>query len=172
MAPARGQQVRVIGTDELRRLARDLRDEAQGKERLRELTRELRRAARPLAKAAKAAALANPSKGWNAAHGRPSLRAEMSRAVSITAKTKGKRAGVRVYVNPKRMPSGHKALPKYVEGTVGWTRWRHPVFGNENVWVQERAHPFFTRAVTPGERNAQRACERVIDRMIRDLEQE
>jgi hypothetical protein len=165
----RGLIFKIDGVQQLRSLSRDLKQQADGKRVNRQLVTELRRAVRPMARAAKAGALTLPSKEQNLRRGRPSLRAELSRAVSTQIKTTGKRAGVRVFVNPKRMPDGKKSLARYMEGVPGWQRWRHPVFGHD-VWVRQQPHPFFTSATRPAEREARQAVNNVIDKMKRDLE--
>lgn len=164
------QVVRVHGTDELRSLADQLREQADGRKRLRQLTTELRRAAKPLATAVKSSVLTIPSNEWNARHGRESLRRNIAKAVTVKVGTRGrKNTGVRVFINPKKMPDGRKGLVKHIEGTPGWTRWRHPVFGRD-VWVNQGQNPFFTDAVRPGERLAVEAVDNVLQRVKRDLE--
>lgn len=165
--------VRVIGTEQLTRLAADLREQADGSRRVAQLSRELRRAALPLARAARAGARGLPSKGVNASRGRRSLRQALARSVSVQVKTKGKKANVSVYTSPKKMADGEKALPAYTEGTKGYHRWRHPVYKRprkDAPWVSQPATPWFTRAIEPGEHAAVLAAERVIETTARDLE--
>lgn len=166
---ARKQEIVITGVTEVKDLARELRKHADGKEIRKMMIKEFRRAIKPMAKAAKTGALELPSKGENARRGRPSLRLELSKAVSTQIKLSGRSAGVRVFVNPKRMPEGKKSLAKHVEGTPGWQIWRHPVFGHD-VWVTQEPHPFFTTATRPAEPAAQRAIKNVVDQIQRDLE--
>lgn len=82
----------------------------------------------------------------------------------------GTRAGVRVYIDGRKMPSGKRTLPKYVEGVPKWTKWRHPVFGNRDAWVSQRSTPFFARATSTAEHSVKSAVDSVIDRTVKDLE--
>lgn len=162
--------IRVEGTRELRRLARELRETADGHERARELRDELVDAMRPVANAARAGARSLPSKGYNTARGRQPLRLMLARSVSISARTRGPRTGVGVYEDARKMPSGYRSLNKFVEGVPGWQRWRHPVWGNQNVWRGQPAMPFFTRSTSTAERRATDAIEKILDQLQRDLE--
>lgn len=167
---ARNTRVQVYGQSELRDLARDLRRQADGRRRVRELGKELRQAAKPLNVKAKQAARALPSKNQNARRGTPSLRRQIARAVSTNVRLSGNRAGVKVFIDGKKMPPGKRTLHKYVEATPGWTRWRHPVFGNTDKWVTQRSHPFFTRATASAEARAREAVRDVLNRVADDLE--
>ena len=169
MAPRR-QVIQVIGTEELLRLANDLRREADSRERIEELSYQLRRKAQPLARRAKSAALALPSRGQTAREGRRSLRADLAKSVSVTVITKGDRAGVRVFLSPKKMRSGEKTLPKYAEGLPGWGRWRSPLFGNYDKWYTHKSMPFFNKSMVGAEKDVVEAANEVIDRVERDLE--
>jgi hypothetical protein len=46
-------------------------------------------------------------------------------------------------MNPKDMPPGELSLPLGMEGVK---RWRHPVYGNREVWVTQAPHPYFQQA--------------------------
>lgn len=168
---ARRTWVQVVGTGDLHDLARDLR-RAGGEDVTDRLRRGLREAARPLAPLARSAILSMPSKGQNARRGKPSTRAQMARAVTTSVRLTGKSPRVGVYVAPRKMPSGKWSLPGYFERVPGKERLRHPVFGNPNVWVAQQVPPdgFFTKSVRSTERDVQRAANRVIDQIAREIE--
>jgi len=64
------------------------------------------------------------------------------RAVRMSVSFASKTGGIRIYVDQKAAP-GARALENLGrEGTF-----RHPVFGNRDVWVAQPAHPFFFRVV-------------------------
>jgi hypothetical protein len=164
---------RVVGAEDLRRLSRDLRAQADGKERMKQLRKELRGVAKPLVPAIRGAINRLPSKGESRRRGRRPLRKEMARAVTLQVRTSGRQAGGAVFMNPKRMPDGKKSLPGYFERIPGKTRLRHPVFGDRENWVQNQNVPaggYFTRTVRPVERQAVERAQEVIERMAGEIE--
>jgi hypothetical protein len=161
-----GRYLSVTGGRELRALARDLRGHADRKEINARLRRELRFAAKEMIPPVRAAILAIPSKGQSAARGRPSLRRKMSSATQVAVRTTGGSAGVKLWVNPRRMPPGQGSLPGYMEGEG---RWRHPTFGSE-PWFTQAPHPYFYRTVAPLIPRAERAAEQVLDSIADEIE--
>lgn len=63
-------------------------------------------------------------------------------AVRMTTAFGSKTGGVRIWVDSKKAPH---ARPLENLGAAG--SFRHPVFGNTDVWVSQPAHPFFFPAV-------------------------
>jgi hypothetical protein len=162
-------QLSIENGERLRALVRDLRRWEDGKELRKRLRRELKGTGGRIVRAEKAAVRALPSKGQNARLGRPSTRREIARATQLRIRTNGPRAGVMVWVNPKRMPPGKGAVPGFMEGIRPYQRWRHPVFGRD-AWTTQRAHPWFYRTAGRYGGEAQRAAERVIDGIAREIE--
>ena len=156
--------LRISGADDLAAVSRDLRKYGErGKLIRKELTKELRAIGKPAVPAARRAARSIPSKS----HG--TLRADIARSVQLSVKTSGRNAQITVRINPRRMPSGKKNLPGYMEGEPPFSRWRHPVYGT-GKYVTQRPHPFFYSAMRPFQRRAQLAAGAVIDRIAKDLE--
>lgn len=162
--------IQVKGSD-LRKLTKDLRKHADGKRLVKELRQELRKVAKPFVPAVRKAIGAIPSKGYNAAHGRVSLRRRMQKATKLQAKTGGKDAGVVVRVEHSAMPAGMRNLPAYMEGEPGYTDWRHPSWGRTGPgdWKDQASHPFFYQAVRPAEGQAVRAGQDVVERIAREV---
>lgn len=157
--------VSVSGRRELARLARDLRALEDGRAIDDELRSELAAVARPLVRSVRASIRSIPSKGQSGELGRRSLRAKMAAAAEFKVRTT-RRPGVIVWVNPRRMPPGENNLPGYMDGQPPFQRWRHPVFARpdkRNPWVQQRAHPYFDRAIRSAPGDAERAAQRVMD---------
>lgn len=146
--------IEVRSADSLRRISRELR-RMNDRELKRRFSRDLRSAARPLVPMVRASIAAIPSKT-----GDGSLRRQMARAVKLSVRTSGRDAGVTIRVDGRKMPPGKGALPAYMEGTK--PRWRHPVFGNRNVYVDQSPHPYFYRIVTPYGRRARRTVDKVL----------
>lgn len=162
-----GRQIlTVTGQRELRRLASDLRSAGNQRAINDQLRRELMVVGRKGAAAVRASVRATPSKGQSARAGRRSLRAAIARATEAKVRNTT-RPGVVVWVNPGRMPSGERALPAFLDGQG---RWRHPVFGNTNVWRGQRPHPYFDRAIRPIEGELADAGDKVLDRIADPIE--
>jgi hypothetical protein len=151
-----GTDLRVIGR-ELRRM-----DDREVTARFR---RDLRAAAVPLVPAVRASARAIPSKQTRGR--RAGLRRDIARAVTLRVRTAGKLASVAIFVDGRKMPDREGALPQYMEGTR--PRWRHPVFGNPDVWVMQPAHPYFYRVVRPLGFASRIAINKTIDSITRDI---
>lgn len=153
--------IELRGSGELRRIATALRqiDNPELKKRFR---RELRAAAQPLVPVVKASIWRIPSKT-----GSGQLRTEMVRATRVESRTTGRHAGVAIRVDGRKMPPGKRRLPSYMEGSR--KPWRHPVFGNREVWVTQKPNPYFYKVVRPAGLAARRAVNRVLDGVTREI---
>jgi hypothetical protein len=162
----------IKDTGDLRRLAKDFRTAANGKELRRQFTGEVRAALRPVAADVRAAYRAIPSMGHESmsrgSRGRADLRALLAKATAVQVRLSGKWPAVRIAVPGKRMPSGMRALPRYFEGEK--LPWRHPVFGNRNAWVAQRPRRIFDAVVRPAEAKVVAAVNRARDEVARKLE--
>jgi hypothetical protein len=160
-------KVELVDTGDLKAVTRALGKFADGKVLKRELSQGMRDVLRPVVEQVKAAYRSAPSMGRP--HQGPSLRGLLAKATRMEVRTAGKLAGARVRVDGRRMPPGMRALPKAHEGVK---RWRHPVFGDRETWVQQRSHPTFgptvERAVS--EADAVREIERVVGRIFDRIE--
>jgi hypothetical protein len=170
--PSRRLSVQVTGADDMRDLSRQLRQYADGSLLRREWRRRLREVAGPAVPAIRANIMAIPSKGQNARRGKPSLRMQMARAVTLQIRTTGDHPAVSVYVSPRKMPSGKKSLPGYFERVPGKERLRHPVFGNRSAWVTQHTprQGFFSSAVRPMEERLQREAADIAADITRQIE--
>lgn len=128
---------------ELVRISRELRNMADGKAIKAAFTKELRAAAAPLVPAVRASIQAIPAPTGE----HSGLRDQLSRATTLSVRTVGRQAGVRISVDGRKMPDHRKALQSYMEGLK--KPWRHPVFGNTNVWVTQQPKPYFYKTVIP-----------------------
>ncbi|MEW2250389.1 hypothetical protein AB0907_23980 [Streptomyces sp. NPDC006975] len=153
--------VRLQTSRDLVRIAAELR-RMNRPELQKRFRQELRAAGKPMVPRVRQAIQQIPSKRGYSSGG---LRGNMARAVKLEVRTTGREAGVRLRVDGRKMPSGQKALQSYMEGVK--KPWRHPVFGNREVWVKQDPKPYFFHTVEPmglaAQRNIQRAAERVAD---------
>lgn len=148
--------------DDLRRISRELRrmDSPEIKKRFR---KELRAAARPLVPKVRTAIRAVPSSRSYSADG---LRGQLSKATRLEIKTAGREAGVALRVDGRKMPSHMKSLPAMVEGKK---RWRHPVYGNRENWVNQSNKPYFYKTVAVAGPLSRRAVDRVLTGITKSI---
>jgi len=125
-----------VTADDLRDVATALRYEEDGLRLRRALASELRQAVAPAVTQARAEVMSIGSAGL-AEKGEP-LRNAVARGVRASARLSGDKAGVRVAASKKGMPRGFRNAPKRLNRAGGW---RHPVFGNREVWVHQIGKP-------------------------------
>lgn len=150
---------RVTGTD-LATVSRKLR-KMDDREIAKRFRKELRAAAAPMVPAVRRSIDAIPVKGTSGSTG---LRKRLKKAVTLRVRTAGKNAQVSILMSTRKMPPGEKSLPAMMEGTK---RWRHPVFGNTDVWRPQESHPYFfpvVRKLGPASRVAAAAVVKGIER--------
>lgn len=109
--------------DEVRALVRDLKQLEGGKQITAALRKNLKAAADPIKRQVR---------------GNASWSTRIPAAVAIGTAFTTKRTGIFIRVNAKKAPH---ARPFENSGRPG--SFRHPVFGNREVWVQQQARPFF-----------------------------
>lgn len=158
----------VTGAGELRGMARQMRGMERRKEVQQQLARQLRQPAKEIQAAVRAAAQGIPSRGESARRGRMPLGRRLARATSLQVRTSGDNAGVKLWLNPAKMPDGQRALPAYAEGETG--PWRHPLFGNTDSWHTQSPHPFFWPTADPRLPGFYAAAEEAIDTAADQIE--
>lgn len=113
---------------------------------------ELRAAADPLAQKARNAVLALPTYGRK----HTGLRARVAAGVSVAT---GGPSLVRIETS---MPEPDEAmLPRGLDN--GPKGWRHPVYGNRNVWVQQRGYSWFRSTIADGQPELEKDLQGVLD---------
>ncbi len=150
------------GGKDIKRVAAELR-RMDDKEILKRFRKELRAAAAPMVPAVRASIAAIPVKGTSGSSG---LRGSLQRATRLMLRTGGKMAGIRVLVDPKKMPEHEMSLPQMMEGVKPW---KHPVYGNREAWVKQDPHPYFFKVVEPLGLRSRIAINRVLDGITRDI---
>lgn len=167
------------GSKELAALSRDLKElGAEGKQRRRDLSKALRAAAKPLVPALQTEIMKIRSKGLQPSQsaranrkGR-TLRETMRKSVTIQVRTTGENsANVKVFMNPKKMPTGMKSLPAYFEQTPRYRQLRHPIFGDKERWTGQNVPNlgYFTRTVRPALPMAIKEVNKVVDDVVKKL---
>lgn len=145
---------------DLRQVSRTLRRVGNPPAIRKRMMKGLRAGVKPATAAAKAAALALPSAGRK----HSGLRVLMSRSISTQIRT-GKDAGIRVRVSRAKM--GDRASLAKVTNQGSW---RHPVFGNRDVWVRQSTTPkWFDRSVSASAPAVRAEIKKVMDGIEHDL---
>lgn len=96
------------------------------------------------------------------------LRARTARAIGVSQTRKG----IRIKVSAARFGDYGVTLPRYLdtEASPRWKKWRHPVFGNPEVWVEQRGQPWFFTTFSQHRERFVQAVSDAVDEMIRELE--
>lgn len=81
--------------------------------------------------------------------------------LQITAK------GVRFVVASAQLPPDQRSLPRHLDSEKGW---RHPVFGDRNVWVHQQGRPYFGATIKKRAPVFRKAILAAIDETNRELE--
>lgn len=95
------------------------------------------------------------------------LRASIARAIQTKITYTGYRTGVRIRVDPTRLPEGQKTLPKAInKGKI-----RHPVWGNPNRWVTQTFSPsgWFDRTMLRHSARVRRELDAAAKRALRQI---
>jgi len=138
-------QVEVTITPDLDKLTRALRRTAEGKLIKNEMARALREIGKDVVRIERESIMETPitadprgtkpsGKGGGKGIRRPIANSIVTRnRLTTTQRTV---AGIEVRVSKSALPEGLKNIPSAMERRGGW---RHPVFGNRDVWVRQKA---------------------------------
>ncbi len=166
-----------IRSNDLKQLGKDFRQASNGKELRQAFNWQVGAVLRPIVGQVRAAYRAAPSGGHGSAskarQGQPDLRGLLAKATGMQVRTSGRQAGVRIAVRGKKMPSGMRSLPRYWEGeatTAGRGRWRHPVFKDRTIWVQQPSRRTFEPVVAPHLPQVTAAVNKARDEVAAKLE--
>lgn len=164
--------VTVIGGQQLRDLARDLRRQENGRARTAQLRKELTAEARPLVPLIRGNIRAMQSGRGYRGRPHPPLRRELARVVTLQVRTSGRGAGVAVFMNPRKMPDKKKGLPQYFERTPSHTLLRHPLFGDRQRWYRQDVpgQGYFTKSLNGVEERTVHRIAAVVERTAREIE--
>ena len=145
----------------LRNVSRALRAEEDGKQLRKELTRSMREALKPGATEAKSGIMAMSSSGPGVA---PALRSSIARKIRPEARISGKFPGAKIKAKKTPNVRGFANAAKRTNRAAGW---RHPVYGNREVWVQQHGKvKWFDRAFEGQEARYKRAVQEPLAEMI------
>lgn len=150
--------------DGLAALVRAIRAEEDGKELRKELAANMRNALKPGAQEAKSSIMAMSSAGLRTS---PALRASVARKIRPEVKLGGRWSGARVKAFKTKNVRNFPNAPKRLNRAGGW---RHPVYGNREVWVQQHGKvDWFDRAFQGRESHYKAAVEQAMEAMARRI---
>ncbi|MDX2705800.1 hypothetical protein PV350_23490 [Streptomyces sp. PA03-6a] len=150
-----------IAPQNLRNISRALASEADGKELRKELTRNMREALKPGAADAKSGIMSMPS---STAHGAPGLRSAIARKIRPEARISGKFPGAKVKAFKTPNVRGFANAAKRTNRASGW---RHPVYGNREIWIHQTGkNKWFDRAFEGRENDYRRAVQTALADMV------
>ncbi|MGW1796951.1 hypothetical protein ACWCQN_13290 [Streptomyces sp. NPDC001984] len=153
----------VDNIDGLAALVRAIRAEEDGKDLRKELAKNMREALKPGAQQAK-----NSIMGMVSLHGAtPALRTSIARKIRPEVKLGGRWSGARVKAFKTKNIRGFPNAPKRTNRASGW---RHPAWGNREVWVEQRGKlEWFDRAFRGREGLYKQAVEQAMEDMARRI---
>jgi hypothetical protein len=148
----------MVESEDLARLTRILKDEANGKELRRELAKNLRHASEPARDAARSSIMAMESGGLER-EGEP-LREAIAHRVVTEARLSGRSTGAKVKARRLTQATrGFILAPKRTNAT----RWRRRVYGRD-VWVEQVGKPrWFDDAMDANRSRWRDAVEEAMD---------
>jgi hypothetical protein len=145
-------------------LVRAIRAEEDGKELRKDLAKNLREVLKPAAAEAKSSIMAMGSAGLPTA---PALRASVAKKIRPEVKLGGRWSGARVKAFKTKTVRGFPNAPKRLNRAGGW---RHPVYGNREVWVQQHGKPeWFDRSFQGREGHYRQAVLDAMEDMARRI---
>jgi hypothetical protein len=115
----------------LRAISNALRAEEDGKQLRKELTRNMREALKPGAVRAKTSIMSMSS---TTPHDGPALKTAIARKIRPEVRISGRFPGAKIKAFKTKNIRGFPNAPKRTNRASGW---RHPVYGNREVWVQQ-----------------------------------
>lgn len=166
MAVQRGAAPVALSVEQqgLQALGRALKDEADGKQLRKELSKKLREALEPIKEEARSNLMGIASAGLS--QGAP-LRSAVASQMKAEARLSGRNTGARLKVRRKGMPRGFHNAPKALNNPQGW---RHRVYGRD-VWTQQVALPseWFDRATRAHRDDAAEAAMEAVEDMAQRI---
>ncbi|MFG3418746.1 hypothetical protein [Micromonospora sp. NPDC048063] len=94
------------------------------------------------------------------------LRDRVARSLALEVKTSGA-PRVRFVSKREKMPAGQENLPRHLDNPKGW---RHPVFGNREMWVAQRGGSWFWPPIKKKIRVFRERLDQAVTRTVEKIE--
>ncbi|MEV6124871.1 hypothetical protein AB0M23_30925 [Streptomyces sp. NPDC052077] len=160
MAATESLSIELTATN-LRAVSNALKAEEDGKELRKELTRNMREALKPGAAQAKSAIMSMAS---TTPHDGPALKTAIARKIRPEARITGRFPGAKIKAAKTKTLRGFPNAPKRTNRASGW---RHPVYGNREVWVHQTGKAkWFDRAFDGQQAHYQRQVQFALADMV------
>lgn len=154
----------VSNIEGLDALVRAIRAEEDGKALRKDLAKNMREALKPGATEAKSSIMSMSSAGLQTA---PALRSSIARKIRPEVKLGGHWSGARVKAFKTKNVRGFPNAPKRTNRASGW---RHPVYGNREVWAQQHGKiDWFDRSFEGRAPNYLQAVQQAMEDMARRI---
>ncbi|MFC5996954.1 hypothetical protein ACFQE5_22340 [Pseudonocardia hispaniensis] len=154
---------KIHGQEQYRALARRLREAGRG-DLQRKLTKAIRAEGDPALRAVRAAWMTVDVTSSRSGGSSSGLRARVAAATRISILG----SGIRIRVEGKRVDPVYGRSLSY--GLDGLGRWRHPVFGNREVWEQQRGQEVFYSTLRRYESRWRAGIEQAMADVARQIE--
>ncbi|MGW3992352.1 hypothetical protein ACWEF6_02580 [Amycolatopsis sp. NPDC004772] len=94
----------------------------------------------------------------------------LRRRVAAATTLEATRRGVRFVVRSAQLPPDQRSLPRHMNSEKGW---RHPVFGDTDNWVAQKATPagFFSRTISQKSHEFRRFIGAQMEQIKKQIEQ-
>lgn len=156
--------MKVHGQEQYRDLSRRLKAAGRG-DLQRKLTKTIRKEGDPALRKTQSAfrGVSMTSDGSGSGGGSTGLRARVADATRISILG----TGIRIRVHPERVdPAYGRTLSWGVNGQY----WRHPVYGNREIWRGQRGQRVFYESILPFEPRWRAGIERAMDETAAQIE--
>lgn len=123
-------------------------------------------AAKEMRRIAKAEAKGRRARARRGATLSTGLRARIAHGVKARVQYSGFRYGAQIAITTTNLPRSQRNLPKHLNSAKGW---RHPVFGNRDVWRGQQGEPYFDRAIKPHVPRLKREVRAAVNETLRKV---
>ncbi|MCO4699306.1 hypothetical protein LRR80_05400 [Streptomyces sp. RO-S4] len=150
-----------LTADNLRNISNALKAEEDGKELRKELTKNMREALKPGAARAKSSIMSLAS---TTPHDGPALKTSIARKIRPEVRITGKFPGAKIKAFKTKNLRNFPNAPKRTNRASGW---RHPVYGNREIWVQQTGKVrWFDRAFDGEQAHYKRQVQLAVAEMV------
>jgi len=94
------------------------------------------------------------------------LRSSTAAAIRSRVSYTGRKIGARISVDTAGLPQSQRKLPRYLNRSKGW---RHPVWANREVWVQQFGEPYFDLPIERRREAVRKAVGTAVHEVLRTL---
>lgn len=95
------------------------------------------------------------------------LRAAVAQGIKSKVSYSGRKLGARLTVEVTHLPPSQRNLPRHLDRPKGW---RHPVYGNRDVWVAQVGEPYFSEPIERHHSQVKRKVRAAVNDVMRRTE--